>query len=44
MLLKSIKNIEIFAYDGFLLIEADPRKFETQHALVDFTSKEMNQI
>ena len=28
MLLKSINNIQIYAYDGFLLIEAEPKKFE----------------
>lgn len=43
MLLQSIDNLEIFTYDGFLLIEADPRKFESQHALVDFKNKEMSQ-
>jgi hypothetical protein len=37
MLLKSIDNIEITSHDGFLLIEADPKKFKT-HALVDFKS------
>lgn len=29
MLLKSIDNLDIHVYDGFLLIEADPRKFES---------------
>ena len=36
MLLKSIRNVDITAHDGFLLIEADPQKFEQGPALVNF--------
>lgn len=28
MLLKSISNVRLTTFDGFLLIEADPKKFE----------------
>lgn len=36
MLLKSIDNVQITCHDGFLLIEADPKKFEEKQALMNF--------
>lgn len=36
MLLKSIDNVQITIHDGFLLIEADPRKFKEDGALMNF--------
>jgi hypothetical protein len=40
MLLKSIDNIEISIFDGFILIEADPKTFDNDHGLVDFKKKQ----
>lgn len=36
MLLKSIDNVQIIIYDGFLLIEADPKNIVEGHPLMNF--------
>lgn len=36
MLLKSIDNVQISIHDGFLLIEADPKKFDKSRAIMNF--------
>lgn len=44
MLLKSIDNVQITCHDGFLLIEADPKKFDEKNALMNFKNENTDRV